>query len=74
MNVPITITEVVGRAVQGMTRPFLCKAGFFDYYVKGAYVGMGSLGCNWGENVGRRRPNIGHRKEEKRRMAEAVCG
>jgi hypothetical protein len=34
MNDPITITEVVGRAVQGMTRPFLCKAGFSDYYTE----------------------------------------
>jgi hypothetical protein len=39
MNEAITITEVVGRAVQGMTRPFLCKAGFLDYYVKGLYAG-----------------------------------
>ena len=50
MNEPITITEVVGRAVQGMTKPFLCKAGFFDYYVKGAYAGKNSLCCEWVAN------------------------
>lgn len=50
MSDPITITEVVGRAVQGMTRPFLCKAGFFDYYVKGAYAGLDSLCCEWVAN------------------------
>lgn len=50
MNEPITITEVVGRAVQGMTRPFLCKAGFSDYYVKGAYAGLDSLCCEWVAN------------------------
>jgi hypothetical protein len=64
MNAPITITEVVGRAVQGMTRPFLCKAGFFDYYVKGAYAGLNSLCCEWGENIEHRTLNIGHRSEE----------
>ena len=51
MNDPITITEVVGRAVQGMTKPFLCKAGFFDYYVKRAYAGKNSLCCEWGGNI-----------------------
>ena len=83
MNEPITITEVVGRAVQGMTRPFLCKAGFFDYYVKSAYAGLDSLGCEWGENIDpsppvgyagtrHRTPNIGRRRKEKRRLAKAV--
>ncbi len=50
MNPSITITEVFGRAVQGMTKPFLCKAGFFDYYVKGAYAGLDSLCCEWVAN------------------------
>jgi hypothetical protein len=72
MNAPITITEVVGRAVQGMTKPFLCKAGFFDYYVKGAYAGLDSLCCEWGENIEHRTPNIERRSEEKRSLAEAV--
>ncbi len=58
MNAPITITEVVGRAVQGMTRPFLCKAGFSDYYVKGTYAGLDSLCCEWGENIERSTSNI----------------
>ena len=72
MNAPITITEVVGRAVQGMTKPFLCKAGFFDYDVKGAYAGLDSLGCEWGENIEHRMPNIERRNEEKKRLAEVV--
>ncbi len=55
MNDPIIITEVIGRAVQGMTRPFLCKAGFSDYYVKGAYAGLDSLCCEW---VGNRLVNL----------------
>ena len=57
MNDPITITitEVVGRAVQGMTKPFLCKAGFFDYDVKGAYAGLDSLCCEWERTLIRRR-------------------
>lgn len=50
MNDPIIITEVIGRAVQGMTKPFLCRAGFFDYYVKGAYAGLDSLCCEWVAN------------------------
>jgi hypothetical protein len=69
---PITITEVVGRAVQGMTKPFLCKAGFFDYYVKGAYAGLDSLCCEWGGNIEHRTSNIERRSEEKRSLAEAV--
>ena len=83
MNEPITVTEVVGCAVQGMTRPFLCKAGFFDYYVKCAYAGVDSLCCEWGENIDpsplvgyagtrHRTPNIERRSEEKRRLAEVV--
>ncbi len=50
MNDPMTITEVVGRAVQGMTKPFLCKAEFAEYYVKGAYAGKNSLCCEWVAN------------------------
>ena len=72
MTLPITIIEVVGPAVQGMTRPFLCKAGFFDYDVKGAYAGLDSLGCEWGENIEHRTPNIKRRNGEKRRLAESV--
>ena len=62
---PIAITEVVGRAVQGMTRPFLCKAGFFEYDVKGTYAGLDSLGCEWVENIERLTLNV----EGKRRGA-----
>ncbi len=61
MNEPITITEVVGHAVQGMTKPFLCKAGFFDYYVKGTYAGLVTLCCEWGENIEHRTTNIERR-------------
>jgi hypothetical protein len=48
MNPPITITEVIGRSEQGMTRPFLCHADDWTaYYVKGAYAGINSLCCEW---------------------------
>ena len=47
---PITITNVLGRSEQGMTRPFLCAAGFAEYYVKGAYAGTNSLCCEWVAN------------------------
>jgi hypothetical protein len=50
MNEPITITEVIGRAEQGATRPFLCVANFQEYYVKGAYAGKNSLCCEWVAN------------------------
>lgn len=50
MSDPITITEVRERAVQGMTRPFLCAAGATEYFVKGAYAGMNSLCCEWVAN------------------------
>jgi hypothetical protein len=48
MNPPITITEVIGRSEQGMTRPFLCHADdWATYYVKGAFAGLNSLCCEW---------------------------
>ena len=50
MNDPITITEVLGRSEQGMTKPFLCVAEFAEYYVKGAYAGKNSLCCEWVAN------------------------
>jgi len=50
MITPIIITEVRERAVQGMTRPFLCAAGTTEYFVKGAYAGMNSLCCEWVAN------------------------
>ena len=50
MNIPITITKVLGRSDQGMTRPFLCVAEFAEYYVKGAYAGIDSLCCEWVAN------------------------
>jgi len=51
MTPPITITEILGRSEQGMTRPFLCGAGFYGtFYVKGAYAGRRSLCCEWVAN------------------------
>lgn len=51
MNSIITITEVIGRSEQGMTRPFICAANFREmYYVKGAYAGKNSLCCEWVAN------------------------
>lgn len=51
MNHRITLTEVIGRAEQGMTRPFLCGAGFLGTcFVKGAYAGQRSLCCEWVAN------------------------
>jgi hypothetical protein len=70
MNEPITV--VIGHAIQGMTKPFFRKAGFFDYDVKGAYAGLDSLCCEWGENIELRTSNIERRSEEKRSLAEAV--
>jgi hypothetical protein len=48
----ITISEIIGRAEQGMTRPFICAANFCEiYYVKGAvYAGKNSLCCEWVAN------------------------
>jgi hypothetical protein len=51
MNTPITITEILGRAEQGMTRPFVCRGDdWMTYYVKGAYAGLRSLCCEWVAN------------------------
>lgn len=51
MNEPITITEVIGRSEQGMTRPFLCEGDdWMTYYVKGSYAGKNSLCCEWVAN------------------------
>lgn len=46
----ITITTVIERSKQGMTRPFICAADFAIYYVKGAYAGKNSLCCEWVAN------------------------
>jgi len=47
----ITITEILGRAEQGMTRPFVCRGDdLMTYYVKGAYAGRRSLCCEWVAN------------------------
>lgn len=43
----VTITEIIDRAEQGMTRPFLCRDNVFLYYVKGKYAGQRSLCCEW---------------------------
>jgi len=51
MITPITISEVIGRSDQGMTRPFICAANFCEIcYVKGAYAGKNSLCCEWVAN------------------------
>lgn len=51
MKIPITITEILGRAEQGMTRPFVCRGDdMMTYYVKGAYAGRRSLCCEWVAN------------------------
>ena len=44
----VTIVEVLRRADQGMTRPFLCR-GDDDvlYYVKGRGAGLRSMCCEW---------------------------
>jgi hypothetical protein len=47
----VTITEILGRAEQGMTRPFVCRGDdLMTYYVKGAYAGRLSLCCEWVAN------------------------
>lgn len=47
----ITITEILGRAEQGMTRPFVCRGDdMMTYYVKGAYAGRRSMCCEWVAN------------------------
>jgi len=46
----IALTEILGRAEQGMTRPFVCRAAPLTYYVKGAYAGQRSLCCEWVAN------------------------
>lgn len=44
----ITITEILDRSEQGMTRPFLCRADDGRlHYVKGRYAGQRSLCCEW---------------------------
>ena len=44
----IRIDEVIGRAVQGVTRPFICRGSDGHvYYVKGAGAGRRSQICEW---------------------------
>ncbi|MFN0080459.1 MAG: HipA family kinase [Prosthecobacter sp.] len=47
MNATLAITEILGRSEQGMTRPFICRAGALIHYVKGRYAGQRSLCCEW---------------------------
>ena len=49
MNEPtIVIEEVLGRAQQGVTHPFICRGDDgFVYYVKGAGAGRRSQVCEW---------------------------
>jgi len=47
----ITITEIIGRSEQGMTRPFICTGdNWMTYFVKGGYAGLRSLCCEWVAN------------------------
>ena len=51
MEPTLTITEILGRAEQGMTRPFVCRGDDgLTYYVKGRYAGQRSLCCEWVAN------------------------
>jgi len=44
----ITITEVLGKAAQGRTEPFICRGDDGQlYYVKGRNAGFISLCCEW---------------------------
>jgi hypothetical protein len=44
----VTMQEILGRAEQGMTRPFICRGDDgITYYVKGAHAGRRSLCCEW---------------------------
>ena len=44
MSSVLTITEILGRTEQGMTRPFVCRSdSWMTCYVKGAYAGLRSL-------------------------------
>lgn len=44
----ITITEVLGKAAQGRTEPFICRGDDGQlYYVKGRNAGFRSLCCEW---------------------------
>ena len=43
-----TITAVLGRSEQGMTKPFICQVNHSNTcYVKGAYAGLHSLCSEW---------------------------
>jgi hypothetical protein len=44
----ITITEVLGKAAQGRTEPFVCRGDDGQlYFVKGRHAGYRSLCCEW---------------------------
>ncbi len=48
MNTPVHLVEVLGRSIQGATRPFLCLADDGElYYAKGEDAGRRSLCCEW---------------------------
>ena len=48
MNPANTITAVLGRSEQGMTRPFICEVNHSQTcYVKGTHAGLRSLCCEW---------------------------
>ena len=60
----ITLTEIIGRSSEGVTRPFFCKCddGYL-YYVKGNYAGRRTLISEWiagriGQSLGLRLPEI----------------
>lgn len=44
----IELVEIIGRSVQGMTQPFICRAeNGFIYFVKGRGAGRRSQICEW---------------------------
>ena len=44
----IQILEIIGRATQGITKPFICRGeDEHIYFVKGRGAGMRSLICEW---------------------------
>lgn len=48
MSATIQIIEVLDRAEQGVTKPFLCRGDDGSlYYVKGRFAGFDSLCCEW---------------------------
>ena len=44
----VQIVEIIGRATQGVTKPFICRGEDEEiYFVKGRGAGKRSLICEW---------------------------